>query len=59
MGDHMFNDLSLSHDLYNDYLKRFRAEADHPAHDLFVNVIQRSSWPFTARTKDVVLPTKV
>ncbi|EIN13362.1 Cullin-4B [Punctularia strigosozonata HHB-11173 SS5] len=59
MGDHMFKDLALSKDLYEEYLKSLTGQADPSARDLFVTVIQRSSWPFTARTKDAVLPTRM
>ncbi|GJE92100.1 cullin-domain-containing protein [Phanerochaete sordida] len=51
MGDHMFTDLALSRDLTAEYRARKGGDAK-----LSLMVLQRSVWPFTARTQDVVLP---
>ncbi|KAG1746967.1 Cullin family-domain-containing protein [Suillus lakei] len=55
MGDHMFNDLALSRDIMREYYARIRD--DSSAQKLSVMVLQRSVWPFLARTKDVDLPS--
>ncbi|KAG2097940.1 uncharacterized protein F5147DRAFT_777805 [Suillus discolor] len=57
MGDHMFNDLALSQDIMREYHARIRD--DSSAKQLSVMVLQRSVWPFLARTKHVDLPSSV
>ncbi|KAG2129711.1 Cullin family-domain-containing protein [Suillus bovinus] len=57
MGDHMFNDLALSRDIMREYHARIRD--DSSAKNLSVMVLQRSVWPFLARTTDVDLPSSM
>ena len=58
MGDHMFRDLALSRDLMREFHEK--AIGGGSAEKLNVMVLQRSFWPFTARTKgDIDLPSDV
>ncbi|GBE81488.1 hypothetical protein SCP_0312170 [Sparassis crispa] len=59
MGDRMFNDLALSRDSMREYIEhreRLGDDDDASTHKLSVMVLQRSSWPFAARTHDIDLP---
>ncbi|KAH9947362.1 Cullin-domain-containing protein [Amylocystis lapponica] len=57
MGDHMFNDLALSRDSLQEYIDhRTRVGDAASAQKLSVMVLQRSFWPFAARTEDVDIP---
>lgn len=58
MGDHMFRDLALSRDLMREFHEK--RIGGGTAEKLNVMVLQRSFWPFSARTKDDIdLPTNV
>jgi cullin-4 len=57
MGDHMFNDLSLSREAMREYHSKLERES--PAQRLSVMVLQRSVWPFAARKTDIDLPPSV
>ncbi|KAI0735750.1 Cullin-domain-containing protein [Earliella scabrosa] len=58
MGDHMFNDLSVSRELMNEFLKNPEKFGGSPnAQKLNVMVLQRSSWPFAARQTNIDLPS--
>lgn len=58
MGDHMFRDLALSRDLMREFHEK--SIGGGTAEKLNVMVLQRSFWPFSARTKDDIdLPTNV
>jgi hypothetical protein len=57
MGDHMFNDLTLSRDMMQEYLSK--EAVDHPSRHLSVMVLQQSVWPFPARKKEADLPPSV
>ena len=60
MGDHMFNDLSVSRELMNEFLKNPEKFGGSPnAQKLNVMVLQRSSWPFAARQTNIDLPSWV
>ncbi|KAJ3485804.1 hypothetical protein NLI96_g4680 [Meripilus lineatus] len=51
MGDHMFNDLALSRDTMRDYNEHRQRLGDAPeSQNLTAMVLQRSFWPFAART---------
>ncbi|KAI0358895.1 Cullin-4B [Trametes cingulata] len=56
-SENMFKDLALSRDLMQEFLEYRRRKGEvGSAQKLNVMVLQRSSWPFTARKQDIDLP---
>ena len=53
MGDHMFRDLALSRDIMEEFHNKPIGQGS--AEKLNVMVLQRSFWPFSARTTDDIL----
>ena len=55
----MFKDIALSRDLMNEYTHRRERNGANSNMKLNAIALQRGTWPFTAKSYNVILPNDV
>lgn len=59
IGDQMFKDMALSRDLMKEYTHRRERNGANSNMKLNAIALQRGTWPFTAKSYNVILPNDV